>query len=175
MVADIDREIAEAQDLMIAGDFPGAVKKYTKIIKANPNSAEAYFGKAEAALGDPGVSSDEVITCYKKAVDLDAKNPVYWSSYAIYLIEQGKYDEAETAYNKAAEADPENARYYYSEFGVEYANRAPASMRGFVEGKELDDQMKSVLAKKEEIIRKKALHYLLKSIDLSEADAKKLL
>jgi len=174
-MADIDREIGEAQDLMAAGDFPGAVKRFTKIIKANPNSAEAYFGKAEAAIGDAGVSVDEVIACYKKALDIDQKNPMYWSSYAVYLIEQGKFDEAENAYNKAAEADPDNARYYFSEFGVEYALRAPASMRGFLEGKELDDQMKVALQKKEENIRKKALHYLLKSIDLTDADAKKLL
>jgi tetratricopeptide (TPR) repeat protein len=174
-MADIDREISEAQDLMVSGDFSGAVKKYTKIIKANPGSAEAYFGKAEAAIGDSSIGVDEVIACYKKALDLDKKNPLYWSSYAVYLIEQGKFDEAENAYNMAAESDPDNARYYYSEFGVEYAMRAPASMRGFVEGKELDDQMKAVLQKKEESIKKKALHYILKSIDLTEADVKKLL
>jgi tetratricopeptide (TPR) repeat protein len=174
-MADIDREIAEAQDLMVSGNFPGAVKKYTKIIKANPGSAEAYFGKAEAAIGDSSVGVEEVIACYKKALDLDIKNPLYWSSYAVYLIEQGKFDEAENAYNKAAESDPDNARYYYSEFGVEYALRGPASMRGFIEGKELDDQMKAVLQKKEESIKKKALHYILKSIDMTEADIKKIL
>lgn len=174
-MADIDREIAEAQDLMVAGDFPGAVKKYSKIIKANPSSPEAYFGKAEAAIGDPGVSVEEVVACYKKALDLDSKNPLYWSSYAVYLIEQGKFDEAENAYNKAAENDPDNARYYFSEFGVEYALRGPESMRDFLEGKELDDKMKEILQKKEESIKKKALHYLLKSIDLTETDAKKLI
>lgn len=174
-MADTGREIAEAQDLMAAGDFPGAVKRFTKIIKANPNSAEAYFGKAEAAIGDSSVGVEEVIACYKKALEFDSKNPLYWSSYAVYLMEQGKFDEAENAYNRAAENDPDNARYYYSEFGVEYAIRGPASMRGFLEGKELDDKMKEVLQKKEEMIKKKALQYLLKSIDLSEAGAKNLL
>lgn len=174
-MADIDREIAEAQDLMISGNFSGAVKKYTKIMKANPGSAEAYFGKAEAAIGDSSTGVEEVIACYKKALDLDTKNPLYWSSYAVYLIEQGKFDEAENAYNKAAETDPDNARYYYSEFGVEYALRAPALMREFIAGKEIDDQMKAVLQKKEESIKKKALHYILKAIDVTETDVKKLL
>jgi len=174
-MADIAKEIEEAQNLMVVGDFPGAVKRFTKIIKSNPNSAEAYYGKAEAAMGDASVSVDEVIACYKKSVELDSKNPMFWSSYAVYLMEQGKFDEAENAYNKAAENDPENARYYFSEFGVEYAIRAPASMRGFVEGKDLDDKMKEVIQRKEDMIKKKALQYLLKSIDLSESSAKKLL
>jgi len=174
-MADISKEIEEAQNLMIAGDFPGAVKRLTKIIKSNPNATEAYFLKAEAAIGDSSVSVDEVIACYKKAVELDSKNPMYWSSYAVYLMDRGKFDEAENAYNKAADNDPENARYYYSEFGVEYAIRGPESMRGFVEGKELDDKMKEVIQKKEDMIKKKALQYLLKSIDLSESGAKKLL
>lgn len=174
-MADIGKEIEEAQNLMIAGDFQGAVKRFTKIIKSNPNSAEAYFGKAEAAIGDASTSSDEVISCYKKAVELDNKNPMYWSSYAVYLMEQGKFDEAEAAYNKAAENDPDNARYYYSEFGVEYAIRGPESMRGFLEGKELDDKMKEVLQRKEDMIKKKSLQYLLKSVGLAESEAKKLL
>ena len=174
-MADVSKEIEEAQNLMIAGDFPGAVKRLTKIIKSDPNVAEPYFLKAEAAMGDPSVSVEEAIACYKKAVELDSKNPMYWSNYAVYLMDQGKFDEAESAYNKAAENDPENARYYYSEFGVEYAIRGPASMRGFVEGKELDDKMKEVIQRKEDMIKKKALQYLLKSIDLTEAGAKKLL
>jgi len=174
-MADIAREIEEAQNLMVAGDFPGAVKRFAKIIKSNPNVAEAYFGKAEAAIGDSSVSADEVIACYKKAAELDSKNPMYWSNYAVYLMDQGKFDEAENAYNKAAENDPDNAPYYFSEFGVEYALRAPASMRSFVEGKDLDDKMKEVIQKKEEMIKKKALQYLLKSIGLSEASVKKLL
>jgi len=174
-MADVGKEIEEAQNLMIAGDFSGAVKRFTKIIKSNPNVAEAYFGKAEAAIGDSGVSMEEAIACYKKAVEIDGKNPLYWSNFAVYLMDQGKFDEAESAYNKAAENDPDNARYYYSELGVEYAIRAPASMRGFIEGKDIDDKMKEVVRRKEDMIKKKALQYLLKSIDLSESEAKKLL
>ena len=91
-MADIEKEIEEAQSMMMAGDFPGAVKKFTKIIKSNPTSAEAYFGKAEAAMGDSSTSVDEVIACYKKAVELDGKNPMYWSNYAVYLMEQSQQD-----------------------------------------------------------------------------------
>ncbi|MEM2839743.1 MAG: tetratricopeptide repeat protein [Thermoplasmata archaeon] len=174
-MGDIEQELNEAHDLIANGDFAGAVKKFNKIIKSNPNSAEAYFGKAEAAIGDPSVTPEEAIECYRKALALDPKNPLYWSSYAVFLIEQSKFDEAEAAYNKAAESDPENAALYYSEFAVEYAMRAPSSMRAFLEGKDVDDKMKEVLQKKEESIKKKALQYLLKSIGLSPEEAKRLL
>lgn len=174
-MGDADQEMNEAHNLMASGDFAGAVKKFTKIIKANPNMADAYFGKAEAAIGDSSVTPEEVIECYRKAVTIDSKNPLFWSSYAVYLIEQSKFDEAEAAYNKAAENDADNAPFYFSEFAVEYAMRAPSSMRAFLEGKDLDDKMKEVLQKKEDNIKKKAIQYLLKSIGISVEDAKRLL
>lgn len=174
-MGDLEQEINEAHELIARGDFVGAVKRFNKIIKANPNSAEAHFGKAEAAIGDSSVSPEEILECYRKAVSLDPKNPMYWSSYAVYLIEQGRFDEAEAAYNKAAESDPDNASLYYSEFAVEYAMRAPSSMRAFLEGKDLDDKMKEVLQRKEESIKKKALQYLLKAVGITPEEAKRLL
>jgi len=172
---DLEQEISEAHNLIASGDFAGAVRKFNKIIRANPNSAEAYFGKAEAAIGDPSVSPEETLECYRKALSLDPKNPLYWSSYAVFLIEQNKFEEAEAAYNKAAETDPDNAPFYFSEFAVEYALRAPSSMRAFLEGKDVDEKMKEVLQKKEESIKRKALQYLLKSIGITAEEAKRLL
>lgn len=163
LMGDRDKELGEAQELLSTGDFSGAVKKFNKVIKADPKCAEAYFGKAEAAIGDPNVSEEDTMACYKKAVELDGKNPLYWSSYASFLMELGRFNEAEAAYTKAAEIDPENSRYYNSEFAVDYAARAPVVMEKF-----LDDKTR-------EMIKKKALKYLLKSIDLNEEEARKML
>ena len=162
-MADREKELEEAQELLGMGDFSRAVKKFNKIIKADPKCVEAYFGKAEAAIGDPSVSEEDTMACYKKAVELDGKNPLYWSSYASFLMELGRFNEAEAAYTKAAEIDPENSRYYNSEFAVDYATRAPVVMEKF-----LDDKTR-------EMIKKKALKYLLKSIDLSEEEVRKML
>jgi len=162
-MADKEKELGEAQELLGMGDFSAAVKKFNKIIKADPKCAEAYFGKAEAAIGDPSVSEEDTMACYKKAVELDGKNPLFWSSYASFLMELGRFNEAEAAYTKAAEIDPDNSRYYNSEFGVDYAARAPVVMEKF-----LDDKTR-------EMIKKKALKYLLKSIELSEEEARKIL
>ena len=162
-MADIDKDLMDAQEAMAGGDFDSAVSKYNKVLKADPKCADAYFGKAEASVGVPKISPDEVIALYKKAVELDPKNPIFQSSYAAYLIEIGRFNDAEIAYLKAAELDPDNARYYYSEFGVEYILRAPIVMEKF-----LDDKTK-------EMILKKGLKYLLKAAGLTEEDAKRLL
>jgi tetratricopeptide (TPR) repeat protein len=162
-MAGMEKDMMDAQDAMANGDFDSAVSKYNKVLKADPKCADAYFGKAEASVGVPKMSPEEVIALYKKAVELDPKNPIYQSSYAAYLIEIGRFNDAEAAYMKAAELDPDNARYYFSEFGVEYIIRAPVVMEKF-----LDDKTK-------EMILKKGLKYLLKAAGLTEEDAKRLL
>ncbi len=158
-----NKDLMDAQDALANGDFDRAVTKFKKIIKADPKCAEAYFGMAEASVGVPKLSQEEVQEYYKKAVQLDPKNPIYQSSYGAYLVEIGRFNEAEEAYNKAAELDPDNARYYYSEFGMEYSLKAPIVMERF-----MDDNTK-------DIIMKKGLAYLLKAVGMSEADAKRLL
>ncbi len=162
-MADTDKDLMEAQEALASGEFDQAVTKFNRVLKADPKCAEAYFGKAEASVGVPKMSPEEVIELYKKAVELDSKNPIYHSSYAAYLLEIGRFNEAEVAYNKAAELDPDNARYYFSEFGVEYIQRAPVVMEKF-----LDEKTK-------EMIMKKGLKYLLKAAGITEEEAKKLL
>lgn len=162
-MADIQKDLMDAQDAMASGDFEGAVSKYNKALKTDPKCAEAYFGKAEASVGVPKMTPEEVIELYKKAAELDPQNPIYQSSYAAYLVEIGRFNDAEAAYMKAAELDPDNAKYYYSEFGVEYIQRAPVVMEKF-----LDDKTK-------DMILKKGLKYLLKAAGMSEEDAKRLL
>ena len=163
IVADVQKDLMDAQDAMANGDFEGAASKFNKAIKADPNCAEAYFGKAEASVGVPKMSPEEVMALYKKAVDLDSKNPIYHSSYGAYLLEIGRFNEAEAAYLKAAELDPDNARYYYSEFGVEYMVKAPVVMEKF-----LDDKTK-------DMILKKGLKFLLKAAGTTEEEAKRVL
>ena len=109
------------------------------------------------------MAPEEVIELYKKAVELDPKNPMFQSSYAAYLIEIGRFNEAEAADIKASGLGPDNAKDYYSEIGVEYIQRAPVVMEKFLDYKTKD------------MILKKGLKYLLKAAGVTEEEAKRLL
>jgi len=157
------QELVAAADALAGGDYERAVSSYNRILKEDPNCAEAYFGKAEASVASSNASQEEVIACYRKAVELDSKNPLYHSAFGAYLTEIGRFNEAEAAYNKAADADPDNAPYYWSEFAVEYALKAPVVMAKFLDEKTRD------------LIYRKGLRYVLKALRLSEEEARRLL
>lgn len=163
LMDELEKLVKQGFQLLSEGEYSQALSRFDKAIKADPKNAEAYFGKAEAGMLVPKVSVDDVLALYKKAVELDSKNPYYLTSMGAFCIDIGRFNEAESAYNKAAELDPDNAPYYYSEFGVEYFRKAPEVMEQF-----LDDKTKDIIAKK-------ALKYLMKSIGLDEEKARKLL
>jgi Tfp pilus assembly protein PilF len=162
-MVDVDKQLSQALAMMAAEDFKKAYNKFDKIIKEAPESAEAYHGKAEAGMLVPKVATEEVVANYQKAIELDPKNPFYLTSFGAFCIDVGKFNDAEQAYSKAAELDPENAPHYYSEFAVDYFRAAPEFYEQYLDEKTM------------EMIKKKALTYLLKAIGLDEAAAKSLL
>ncbi len=158
-----DKLMKKAYDLLGEGEYQKAMSSFDKVVKMDPNNAEAYYGKAQAAELVPKVKTEDILAYYKKAAELDPKNPLYHSAMGAFCVDAGMFNDAEQAYKKAAELDPENAPYYYSEFGVEYFRRAPVIMEAY-----MDD-------KTEEMVLKKSLKYLLLAIGLDEAGAKELL
>ncbi len=159
----INRDMEEGMQLLNDGKPEEAVKRFTKVIKAEPKNADAYFWKAEASLSLPQVEVEQIIELYKKAIENDPVNAYYQSSLGFFCSENGRFNEAEAAYNKAAELDPDSSSQFYSEFAAEYARKAPIFMEKF-----LDDKTR-------EIIQKKALKYALKAISMDEETARKLL
>ncbi len=158
-----EKEVKAADRLLNEMDFKGALSKYNKAIKLDPTCAQAYFGKAEASIGVTKVSEEEVIGSYKKAIELDPQNAFYQSRLGAFYLDTGKFDEAEQAYTKAAELDRENAKFYYQEFGFEYYNNATNQLDEEASNKEVD------------AITKRALKYILKSMELTEQDAVRIL
>jgi Flp pilus assembly protein TadD len=155
--------IGQAYQLLSQGEYKKALSKFNKVIKEDPNNAEAYFGKAEAGMLVPKATSDEILLAYRKAIELDPENAYYYSSMGAFCIEEGRFNDAEEAYNKAAELDSENSSNYYSEFAVAYYRRAPEVHEQF-----LDEQ--GLL-----IIKRKSIQYLLKALDMDIDEAKKIL
>jgi len=161
--SEFDKLMKDGYRLMEEGEYSQALSRFDKAIKADPANPAAYLAKADAAVLVPKVSQEEVIALYRKASELDPENPFILQSWGAFCMDVGLFNDAEACYNKAAQIDPENAIYYYSEFGVEYYKKALV-----VYEQRLDEQTRAIIAKK-------ALKYLLKSIDLDETSVKKLL
>lgn len=159
----IEDMLGEAEMLLQSGEGKKAMAAYEKAIKAAPADPRGYFGKAEAALSEQKVSPDNIIEWYKKAIELDPKNPFYLTSLGTFCIDCNKLQDAEMYFNKATEIDEENAPLYFSEFAISYFMRAPIVYEKFLDDKTMD------------MIRKKSLEYLLKAIDISPEKAKQLM
>jgi Tfp pilus assembly protein PilF len=159
----IAKDMEEGLQLLNEGRPEEAVKRFARVMKADPKNAEAYFWRAEASLSLPDVGVDEILSLYKKAIEFDPDNAYYHSSLGFFCAQNGRFNEAEAEYNRAAELEPESASQFYSEFATEYAKNAPVFMEKY-----LDDKTK-------EMIQRKALKYALKSIRMDEETARRLL
>jgi len=160
-----EKEMIKGQTYLAEGEYGKAVKTFKKAIKAAPEEAETYFNYAEAAQFVHEIDPEKVAEAYQKAIELEGDNPFYYSSYGAFCNSVGNFNEAEKMYNKAAEIDPENARLYFSEFAVDYNANAPIAME-------------SILARDPSaisIIKKKALKYALKALEIEPDEAQKLL
>ena len=158
-----DEEIAAGEQALSTLDYDAAYKHFDKATKEDPKNAVAFFGKAESALGVPKVEADEISALYKKAIELDPENPQYHDALASFCVDLGRFNEAEEHYNKAAALDEDNAPFYWSEFAINYARKAPVAMQQFLDDKTRD------------MIRAKALTYALKALDIGKDDAKRVL
>jgi tetratricopeptide (TPR) repeat protein len=158
-----DDAIMKGEQLLAQFEYEKARKKFSEAIKQDPKNARAHFGKAEASLGIPKLSVEKILELYKKAVELEPDNVFYLTSLGSFCTDVGRFNEAEEFYNKATEIDEDNASLYFSEFAIGYYTKAPIIMEKF-----LDENTKGM-------IKKKALTYLLKALDMNEDEAKKLL
>jgi len=163
MEENLEKELSAGNRLLQEGDFKGAFARFNKAIKINPECAEAYFGRAEASVGIPKISLEQILADYKKAIELDGKNPYYYSAYGSFCLENGLYQEAEEAYMRAATLDPENAIYYLSELSVEFYRNAISRLDEEESNEEYD-----------KIVRK-SIEYYLKALNITKEDAIRLL
>ncbi len=163
MGKDAESELMAGEQELGRLDYEKAFKHFSNAIKLNPKEPRAYFGKAESSVGMPKVKPEEVAELYKKAIDLDPKNPMFLEAYANFCMEAGRFNEAEEFYNKVSEIDGDNAPSYFTDFAIKYYTYAPQIMAEM-----LDDKGK-------EIIARKSLTYLLKAMNMDKEYAKKLL
>jgi len=163
MPSSAENDISAGEQALGQLDYDAAYKHFDKATKADPTNAVAFFGKAEAALGVPKVEPDEILGLYKKAIDLDGENPQFRDALASFCVDLGRFNDAEEQYNTAAKLDEENAPFYWSEFAIQYARKAPLVMEQFLDDKTRD------------MIRQKALTYALRALGIEKEDAKRIL
>jgi len=166
MPEDAAKEVAGGQRLLAEGDLKGALSRFNKALRLDPNNADAHMGKAEACAALPNVKAEEIIACYQKAIELqkdDGEKALTHSQLGAFCLREGKLDIAEQSYLKAAELDSENAPYYLSDLAIEL-------YMSVVKG--MDEEGSNTVL---DAARKKALAHFAKALDLEPKDAARLL
>jgi len=147
---------------LASGEFEKSFRTYRKATEIDPASAPAYFGMAEASMGIPKKTVQEVALLYQKACDLAPENALYYATYGTFCFENGILKKGEECFLKASEIDEENSSLYLSELATSFYHSA-------VENREKYPNMA------DDDIRKTALKYILQSFDITKEKAKKLI
>ena len=153
----VEKLIHEGNNYLNELEFEEAQKCFSEAIKLDPSRHQAYFGRAEASLGIQRIASENIAADYEKAIALNEKEPLYYVRYGGFSIDEMLFKKAEECYNKAAEIDDGNSRHYYSEFANEYVF--------------MENVRKELKGNRKRRIFTKALHYLLKGINLPPEEA----
>jgi len=117
---EISKAIDKANVQMAAGEYSKAYNVLKKLAKAYPDTAEAWFMMAEASVGIPKLTIQEIASFYQKACDLAPDNPLYFASYGNFCFENGILKKGEECFLKAAELDDENSAVYLSDLATSY-------------------------------------------------------
>jgi len=158
-----DEEIGAGEAALSKLDYDAAFKHFDKATKLDAKNPIAFFGKAESALGIPTVEADDIVSWYRKAIEIEPENAQFHEALASLCMDLGRFNEAEQAYNKAAEPAKDNAAFYHSELAAHDRTKAPVVMEQF-----LDEKTKDMIAQK-------SLSYVLKALSMDREEAKRLL
>ena len=121
---DIEKAIEKANMQLASGEFQKAFNSYKKITKNNPDISQAFFGMAEASIGVPKLTIQEIASYYQKACDLEPSNPLLYASFGNFCFENGIIKKGEECFIRASEIDEENAQMYLSDLATSYFHSA---------------------------------------------------
>ncbi|MEM3089629.1 MAG: tetratricopeptide repeat protein, partial [Candidatus Nitrosotenuis sp.] len=102
-MADAERMLSQAADMCEDGDFVGALKIYSKILKKNPTNIDALIDKG-VALQNLG-RLRQALRCFQKALAVDPKNITALVNTGSVLHSLGMFDEAIKCYDRALRID----------------------------------------------------------------------
>jgi tetratricopeptide (TPR) repeat protein len=161
-MTEIEKRLDEGRKFLEKGEYKKAMKKFNDILKEDPENSDAHFGKAEASLGIPKVTLQEIAQCYRNAIKYDSENIFFLTSYGEFCLTNGLLKQAEENYLKAIELDPESSPLYYSDLALGY----------YKNGNLFFDRQ---LDMTEKDITSNALTYILKALKIENDKAKNLI
>lgn len=161
---EVKKNIIRGNRYLNEGEFRKALSEFRKALKKDPESAEAYFGMAESGMMLADTAADGIIMNYRRAMEIDPKQPLYAVRLGEFLLDMGRYEEAEQAYAQAAERDPLGRMDYLQEFGIEYFK---ARMAEFGDDDPPPEEF-------DDIVRRSLTH-ILQGMGISPEDAVRIL
>ncbi len=117
---EVQKTLDKANMLIAAGEYKKSFNLLKKLNKSDPDVAYAWFGMAEASMGIPKLTLQEVASYYQKACDLDPENPLFFSTYGNFCFENGILKKGEECFIKASEIDEQNSSMYLSDLATSY-------------------------------------------------------
>ncbi len=97
---------------MESGNMPEAIRAIREAIRRDPTDALAHYVLATALSGNDQES--EALPEYRKAVDLEPKNPTYLDHFAVSLDLSGDADAAIVQLQKAVAIEPASPEYQFN-------------------------------------------------------------
>ena len=159
---DAQKLIDKANMQLASGEYTKSYNTLKKLTKEEPEIAEAWFGMAEAAIGIPKLTVQEIASFYQKACDLAPEEPLFFASYGNFCFENGILKKGEECFLKAAEIDEENSSVYLSDLATSY----------FFSVKKFRNHYPNMT---DDEILKTSLKYILMAFDIDKARARKLI
>ena len=159
---DVEKMLDKANMQLASGEFQKAFNSFKRIAKQHPDLSKAYFGMAEASMGVPKLTIQEIASYYQKACDIEPENPLLLATYGNFCFENGILKKGEECFLRASETDEKNSHMYLSELATSYFQSTHRFINHYPNITHDD-------------IAKKSLKYILMAFDLQKDKAKELI
>jgi len=117
---EVQKTLDKANMQIAAGEYQRSYNTLKKLTNTDPDVAEAYFGMAEAAVGIPKLTVQDIAAYYQKACDLAPDNALFFATFGNFCFENGILKKGEECFIKASEMDEENSALYLSDLATTY-------------------------------------------------------
>ena len=129
--------IEKGQQLQSAESYEDALDALNNATDIDPQSAMAWFTKAQILGQNLGRYNESLEAC-EKAIEIEPENPDSWQLRGLILMNLGRDEEALAAFEEAIDIDPQNGRSWYLKGNLlRYLGRDTEAEEAFERAEEL--------------------------------------